>query len=327
MNATGPNRANQAPQTLDEVKYQNDASGQFLPAVEAASKHAVSLGYKSVTYAGTGLLARGVKPMVLAIERQRIFLNTHTGESIDIGSVLPEENHITTLKSSAVLTQELCALVDRYHRGNASAMESAASMTSIPAPHPGQALDRPSSPSHHATGTAHTGLAAAKLTEGPHFLQEHHAEVIALIRKYVPRGSLLEGPVFENGEVAFEIQSGRDYYTMSYPGAKIWSMEDFRASFNADVAFTRMAERHPDLRLMDLKGTDGHGPDGEQRMVCINNVYFTGARFDEIYNRDTGVINLSKIREAASLFRGIAKSSSAAEELLPDLFVPPLSRR
>lgn len=100
---------------LSTVPFEPNAALQWLPAIVNARLFARSLGYSDASYAGSSIVARRSGVHVSAIELQTIFVTTADGQPQEIGKVLPEAVHLSTLKSTETLTAEINSLIQSFY--------------------------------------------------------------------------------------------------------------------------------------------------------------------------------------------------------------------
>ncbi len=93
--------------------FHGDAGSNFHPAIAQASAYAKLHGFKGVTFEGTGINAKSMgPPPVTSTEVQQLFLLDAGGKKHKLGKILPEKDHIKTLKSTPALFDEIRAMID-----------------------------------------------------------------------------------------------------------------------------------------------------------------------------------------------------------------------
>lgn len=93
----------------------------FLKGIECAKEAAKGNGY-DLSFKGTGELARSLEVVVNPIENQEISI-TKDGKTTAIGKILPEKNHLSTLKSSKEVCEEIKKMM-KGGSGNSASKEN-----------------------------------------------------------------------------------------------------------------------------------------------------------------------------------------------------------
>jgi hypothetical protein len=104
-----------SPACKDVAFGDGNAAREWFAALKLAETYAQSLGYRSVAYEGTGIIARAFPPLVRATELQSLILIDSEGIGHVIGDALPEAEHLRLIKSSETLFEEFKKLIDDYH--------------------------------------------------------------------------------------------------------------------------------------------------------------------------------------------------------------------
>lgn len=102
------------------VPFNGDAGSQWHPAMGRANEYAKSLGYDYLRFEGTGMRAKGIPPQgqlppVNSIEVQRLLIGDKAGQEHELGTILPEAAHLSSLKSTDQLFSEMKKMIDDYH--------------------------------------------------------------------------------------------------------------------------------------------------------------------------------------------------------------------
>ena len=168
------------------------------------------------------------------------------------------------------------------------------------------ALSPPSSPEQH----------------DENFLASNHASLIAKINGSLAAHIVREpkysyDAFYKRHRIDLSVRVKASYservYSMYYSSTSIGSRQAFQDNFNADNAFLHLAQECPEFRLDGIHGTD-NVRSGEKRHVTINGTTFAGDDYDKVFDRRTGTIDVSLLRDRC----GTAKGSGLRSAVVGD---------